>query len=438
MSGNASFRSFHVKAGIVVLLAMLLAACGPSEETAGQSTSAGPKSLIYSWMSDPNKEVPNFLAVIDADSASPTYGTILKTVAAGEVRGNAHHSNFTLPYSGMLFTNDFFGDGTYIFDTADPINPVLASSFRHIGDYTFAHTFAELPNGNMLATFQTKGMDNKIPGGLVELTTTGEPVQTGSADPGDAGIFMRPYSLVLLPHLDRVVTTNADMKEGGVGRHIQIWRLSDLALLHTIPMGAPEGARPGIAGDPFEIRLLEDHDTVIINTVFCGLYTLTDVGSDTPRLRLVHDFDAELCFIPVRIGQYWVQSVVRAVAMTGGVDIMTGDGALEVLDLSDPTSPVVVDHLEMAEGMVPHWLSPDQAGERIVVLGFGPQLINRVMLVNFDSETGKLEIDEAFGGGNEAGPGLITAIIDRPGGERGPAVPHGSVFWPSADPSWKN
>ena len=206
MSGNTSFTSFHVKAGIVVLLAMLLAACGPSEETAGQSTSAGPKSLIYSWMSDPNKEVPNFLAVIDADSASPTYGTILKTVAAGEVRGHAHHSNFTLPYSGMLFTNDFFGDGTYIFDTA----------------------------------------------------------------------------------------------------------------------------------------------------------------------------------------------------------------------------------------MVPHWLSPDQAGERIVVLGFGPQLINRVMLVNFDSETGKLEIDEAFGGGNEAGPGLITANLDRPGGERGPAIPHGSVFWPSADPSWKN
>lgn len=414
----------------VICVALLTAACGQSDEQAAQDIESSPDSLIYAWMFDAAQEVPNFLAVIDADAASETYGSILKTIPTEGIRGHAHHINFTLPRSGKLFTNDFAGNGSFIFDTSDPQNPFLQNTFGSIGDYSFAHTFAELPNGNMLATFQTSGEANDIPGGLVELTTSGELVQAGSADPGNPDLFIRPYSMVMLPHLDRVVTTSFDMKQGDIGRHIQIWRLSDLTLLHTVPVAAPNGGRAGVAENPFEIRLLADGKTVMFVTISCGLYTLTDVDGDAPLVTYLYDFEGEYCFLPIREGKYWVQTVVP--------DFEGGDGALMVMDVSNPASPVVVDRLDMAAGMVPHWLAPDDSGKRIVLTGYGAELGNRVMLLNFDPETGKITIDQAFGGGNAAGPGVMTDQMDRPEGEPGPAAAHGAVFWPPADPTWKN
>lgn len=419
-----------IEFGVIVAVAVLTAACGQAEEQAGQPEQTSPESLIYAWMFDAAQEVPNFLAVIDADAASETYGTILKTIPTEGIRGDAHHSNFTLPYSGKLFANDFAGNGSFIFDTSDPHNPVLQNTFGNIGDYSFAHTFAELPNGNMLATFQTTGEANDLPGGLVELTTTGELVQAGSADPGNPDLFIRPYSMVLLPHLDRVVTTVNDMKAGDVGRHMQVWRLSDLKLLHTVPVAAPDGGRAGVAENPFEVRLLADGKTVMFVTLSCGLYTLTDVDSDAPQVTYLHDFEGEFCFLPIREGNYWVQTVVP--------DFEGGDGALVVMDVSDPASPVVADRIDMAPGMVPHWLAPENSGKRIVLTGFGAELGNRVMLLNFDPQTGKIEIDQTFGAGNEAGPGVMIDMINRPQGEPGPAEAHGAVFWPPADPTWKN
>ena len=419
-----------LKTGVFILLAMLAGGCGPADQPAAEGAQAGPESLIYAWMFDAKREVPNFLAVIDADAASENYGNILKTVAAGEIRGDAHHTNFTLPYSGKLFANDFMGNGSFIFDTTDPLSPVLAGSFENIGDYSFAHTFAELPNGNMLAAFQTRGEANDIPGGLVELTPAGELIQAGSADPGDPDLFIRPYSLVLLPHLDRVVTTVFDMKQGGVGRHMQIWRLSDLKLLHTVPVAAPDGGRAGVAENPFEVRLLADGKTVMFITLSCGLYTLTDVDGDSPQVTFLHDFEAEFCFLPIREGHYWVQSVIDS--FDGGV------GALVVMDVADPAHPLVVDRLDMAEGMVPHWLAPDNSGKRIVLTGYGTVLENRILMLDLNPDTGKIEIDQTFGVGDEAGPGVTLTNINRPQGDPGPAVVHGAVFWPSADPTWKN
>lgn len=412
----------------VIAAAMLAGACEPADEQSGQEEQSGPNSLIYVWMSDAAAEVPNFLAVIDADSTSGTYGTILKTIPTEGIRGDAHHTNVTLPKSGMLFANDFMGNGTHIFEMTDPENPVFRGSFGNIGDYSFAHSFAELPNGNILATYQTAGEGDDEAGGLVELTTAGEMVQAGSAYPGDPDLFVRPYGLLLLPHLDRAVTTSHDMKRGGIARHVQVWRLSDLTLLHTVPM--PVEGRGDAEIEAFEPRLLADGKTVMFVTLSCGLYTLDGVDGDAPQINFAHDFGAEFCFLPVRGGKYWVQTVVDS--------FDEGVGEIIVLDVSNPNNPALVDQLDMAPGMVPHWLSPDQTGKRIVVTGYGAELENRVMLLNFDPESGKIWIDQAFGAGNAAGPGVMIDNMSRPQGDPGSASAHGAVFWPAADPSWAN
>lgn len=417
------------------LLTFSLAAC--EDPRPKPEVRAAPQSLIYVWLHDADGKGANFLAVIDADPDSARYGEVLTTVPAGEVRGRAHHTSITLPYSGFLFANDFSGSHTYIYDTSTPMEPKLSGSFGDIGRYSFPHSFSELPNGNILATFQSKDGGNALPGGMVELTTAGQLVQAGDADPGDPDIFLRPYGIVLLPAADRFVVTTFDMRGAGAPRHIQIWRLSDLKLLHTLAVPGLTGegsAERAIEVNPFEGRLLADRETVMFETLSCGLYVLTGAANgaagEAPEITLVHDFGGQYCGLPVRLGHHWVQTVES--------DLPGALNALVVLDVSEPLKPVEVDRLVFPDGFGPHWSAPDVTGTRIVITGYGQHLSRRVLLVNFDAETGKVTLDKAFGAGDALGPGLIIDRADWPHGPTGPAIAHGAVFWPAAPPDWKN
>lgn len=414
------------------LLAFSLAACDEPQP----EVQAEPQSLIYVWLHDADGENANFLAVIDADPDSARYGEVLTTVPAGEVRGRAHHTSITLPDSGFLFANDFSGNYTYIYDTSRPLEPKLSGEFGDIGRYSFPHSFSGLPNGNILATFQSKDGGNALPGGMVELTTSGQLVQAGDADPGDPEIFVRPYGIVLLPAADRFVATTFDMRGAGQPKHIQIWRLSDLELLRTLALPVIEGQgneSKTLEVNPFEGRVLADGETVMFETLSCGLYVLAGAANgaagDGPEITLVHDFEGQYCGLPVRLGKYWVQTVESE--LPGGLN------AIVVLDVSQPLKPVEVDRLVFADGFGPHWSAPDVTGTRIVITGYGEQLSRRVVLVDFDPVSGKVALDEDFGAGDAFGPGLIIDRAEWPHGPTGPAIAHGAVFWPPAKPDWK-
>ena len=93
------------------------------------------------------------------------------------------------------------------------------------------------------------------------------------------GELIRPYSLVVVPPLDRIVSTNTAMHEhDGNGRTAQIWRLSALKLLRTVVL--PPGARGTEQHAPGEPRLLADGGTVLIHTFSWGL-----AGSKVMRIR---------------------------------------------------------------------------------------------------------------------------------------------------------
>ena len=47
--------------------------------------------------------------------------------------------------------------------------------------------------------------------------------------------------------------------------------------------------------------------------------------------------------------------------------------------------------------MGPHWLSPNVAGNKIVMTGFFKELEKKVLMLNFDSKSGELSIDDKFG-----------------------------------------
>lgn len=421
-----------------LVLCTMLAGCGteqapdassPTENNADRDSAA----TIYLWLTDGDEQTGNFLAVVDGDPASPAYGEILDTVVTEGVRGFAHHTLLDLPPSGALFANDYRGNYTWVFDTTSRPVPTVVAEFSNVDGYSFAHSFANLPNGNVLASFQTRGEPNEIPGGLLEFTPKGDFVRSSSADIGNPDIFIRPYGITVLPKLDRIVTTNFDMKGKANGYSVQVWRLSDLALLHTVMLAGDEVDGP--RANPFEARALPDGETVMIETMSCGLYYMTGIDGEVPQVDHVHTLEnGEMCFLPVQSGDYWIQTVGgRQIGLGAGAegDINNDDhfgGVVRVFNISNPRAPELVQELSVGRSL-PHWTSTDPAGKRILLGGYG-LLASRMMMLNFDPASGSISIDENFGSGDEKGPGLILTRESWPHGDTGPAMAHGAVFGP--------
>jgi hypothetical protein len=208
------------------LLAAILLACTLS--------TAAPKkhSYLFAWCGDIESKASDFLAVIDADPTSPQYGKVLESLPTGVAGSVPHHTEVEMPAGGLLMANGFEAGRTWIFDLREPLKPRIVTSFGSLGGYMHPHTFFRLPNGNVLTTFQYHGGHGPKDdgGGLVEVDNSGQMLRAGSAmDPAAAGELIRPYSVELLPGIDRVVSTNASMHGNvdGKTRTIQVWQFSN-------------------------------------------------------------------------------------------------------------------------------------------------------------------------------------------------------------------
>jgi methanethiol oxidase len=84
-----------------------------------------PEKVMYLWALPAVADGgPDFLAVIDVNLASPTYGSILKKIPVGSSGNEAHHIGYsddrTKIWAASLNSNRLF-----IFDVSDVMNPVL-------------------------------------------------------------------------------------------------------------------------------------------------------------------------------------------------------------------------------------------------------------------------------------------------------------------------
>jgi hypothetical protein len=108
---------------------------------------------------------------------------------------------------------------------------------------------------------------------------------------------LTPYSLVVLPDLDRVVSTNSSMHLETLfqGATYQVWRLSDLKLLKTEYFDVGKNRYAHIS--PEEPRLGPD-GSVFVQSLGCGIERITGVRTDEPRSQLVHTFPGSMCGVP--------------------------------------------------------------------------------------------------------------------------------------------
>jgi hypothetical protein len=373
-----------------------------------------------------------FLATVDLRAGSPTRGRVVNAVLAADTAGRAaHHTEHALAADGLLFANDFFAGRTYRFDLRAPGTPRLAGGFAAAGPFGYPHSFVRLAGGTVLATFQGDAT-GRPPGGLAELRRDGSVARWARAAAPDVdSTFLQPYSLEPLPALDRVVSTSTSMRQRS-GVHVQVWRLSDLALLHTLalpaaPNGPESAASPTAAGHaghaahagtgdeadaprhllPGEPRVLADGRTVLLGTFTCGLYRLTGIDGPAPRLDRVHAFPGRDCAVPARVGRWWVQTVPAL-------------RALVALDVADPARPREVSRLAFGDSVRPHWLAADAAGRRLVMTSGTPD-DPRLHLVTLDPGSGALAPDRVV-------PAVDLARVPVPGLGVVRAVPHGAVF----------
>lgn len=388
-----------------------LAACG------GRSDVDAAPDYLYVWAASTDSTQPDFLAVLDVTEDSARYGRLVTTMPVPGRKNRPHHTEHEMPAGGLLFANGFASGQTFIFDLTAPTAPTIAGQFGDVDGYTHSHSFVRLPNGNVLATFQMRhdsaGMGA---GGIAELSPMGKPLRTSAADPTGAAPDLRAYSAAPVPALDRVVSTTSDMEVGYPGSNqVQIWRLSDFALLHTVAL--PNGPAGDEGMNTAEPRVLRDGRTVLVSTFNCGLYLMEGVDGDAPSGRLVASFprkEETYCAIPVIAGDYYLVTVPAWSAVVS-------------LDISDPSHPREVGRVTLDSTDVPHWIamSPDQ--RRVVLTGYGT-LQHRVLIIDFDPATGALALDERFREPGASAPGFRMDDKTWPHGGSAKAVPHGSVF----------
>jgi hypothetical protein len=93
------------------------------------------------WAGDRAGKGNDFLIVINADPASPDYGHLVTTLAADQQTVRVHHTEYTMPASGMLFANDHDVGRTFIFDVRNPRQPKIAASFTDLAGYMHPHSY---------------------------------------------------------------------------------------------------------------------------------------------------------------------------------------------------------------------------------------------------------------------------------------------------------
>jgi selenium-binding protein 1 len=184
--------------------AVIPAARGPEDESvfvhglpAGQH-----ESLLYVWTSDADQKDPDFLATIDANPTSPTYGKIIATTPTSAPANEAHHFGYTVN-TDRVFAGGLFSNRLFIYDVAsDPRHPKLIKTVPDLAastGYSGPHTFYAVPGGVLIAMLGSK--DGGAPGALVQLDNDGNFVKAMAAPN-----YM--YDVGIKPELNLIVTSS--------------------------------------------------------------------------------------------------------------------------------------------------------------------------------------------------------------------------------------
>lgn len=413
---------------------------------------------IIAWAGDQDDKDSDFLAVIDADRHSPTYGKVLRTytLPEGIERHNEpHHMTHSLTPDCKLFAGGLMSGITYVFDVRDPLNIPPPKTLQAGFDYPFTlpDDFIVLPNRHVMGSY-VGSMNLTSPGGVVEFDGQGKVVDVFAA--GD-DVTANPHGVAVKDDINRLVTTGFGVpitlfvaqRFDQIATHanVRIFDRTTHELLHVVQL--PTGARFAASGnDPVQRENYAVMEVGFLNrpgaTGFFasamgggGLFYCPDATSGDPQCSLVFDYGFNSGpgrMLITRDDRFMIQPMTT-IGLGGGTA-----KRIVVLDIRDPMHPKQVDELIVPDQTTggPHFAAFDALERRIAWSDYfvddfaiPVKVDGDHRLYVADLRSGHLRVDESFRDENDGLPGVSFNRLQWPHGKTGNAKPHGLIFAPA-------
>ena len=335
----------------------------------------GEAKTLYVWASDQARVAPDFLAVIDFDPNSRTYGAVLRTVPVpppGNVGNEAHHCHTSidqriLACGGLLSVlkgqNDIF-----FFDITTARDPKFLFS-THAPNSSITDDFLPLPGGGFLVT--NMGSASGGAGGRVvefdrNLQLVGE---FPSVLPDDGGF--NPHGidadfsknlLVTSDFVNPVTTLNVWPGDVELRGSLRFWDLRARRITRTVFL-------PDQAGT-MDVKLIprDPHGRAVTANMFTGLVYTVDPTDGS----VVQAFDCETIVphveVPVRGGMTQLLAMPRS-----GRRLIFGSfqaGQVGMLDITNPNEFKQVSVVSFGLDAGPHSIHLTHDDKRLVVTDY--------------------------------------------------------------------
>lgn len=338
---------------VVSIAALALTDAPPAADESPfvKGLSAGEReTLLYVWTRDADGADEDFIAVVDVDPESETYGTIIETVHNGATATEAHHFGYNVE-ADRIFAAGMFTNQMFIYDLSnDPRKPELIRTVDlDPSGYSGPHTMYAVPGGVMVAMLGS--VDHMPPGGLVMLNDDGDIVTSYPEERTEDTPPTWMYDVGVKPAMNRMITSSwappahimgENPDTGLIGNEMVVW---DWEAKEPLQVEHVDLA-------PLEVRWMHGEDArggfvnaALGNSVW---YWEDDDGDGTIAFHKVIDLGEGALPADMRISY---DNTLLYVSHWGG-------GKVAQYDISDPMNPVFRDEIEIAQPNMMK-LSPD-------------------------------------------------------------------------------
>ena len=331
-------------------------------------------TTLLVWAGDQAHQAPDFLAVIDFDRDSPTYGAVLRTVplaGVGAVGNEPHHVGIsrdgrTLALGGLL--SILRGqDQVFFFDVTNPRRPTFVRS-DNPPDASITDEFAALRHGGFLATFMG-GPDGANPGRVVEYDAHHRFVKAWPAVlPADG---FNPHGISIDEAHNLMVTSDFICPLRTLHVHhgdavdlrgsVRVWDLAARSITRTIVVGDP--AHP--AGT-IDVKLIPHDRRQRAFTAGMADDQLYLVDPHRGTATAVFGFGA----FAVPNAPVWPQLLrinKHGTRLFITLNYAGAAGKVLMLDIERPEHPTLLGMVDLGRGSGPHYLSLTSDERRLVV-----------------------------------------------------------------------
>ncbi len=352
--------------GALLTLACAFFMTASAQESEAEAASRGrAPHYLFVCAGDQARSAPDFLAVVNFDEQSPSYGKVVATTPfpAGDASGNEpHHIGLsadgrTVACGGLLSILKGQKE-IFFFDVSDPAAPrALPAVDAPLSSIT--DEFHTLPEGGFLVTMMG-GPQGHAPGRVVEFDrqlhlVKEHPEQPPSDGFDPHGIAVRPEANLMVTSDFICPTTTLHAVPGGLDIHgsVRVWDYRRREIVRTITVG------DGHAGT-IDVKLIP-HDArkrgFTAGMIDDQLYLLdTDAGTARPVFN----------FAGISPGG-WPQ-LMRVTRDGRRLFVsMNVAGKIAMFDISDPEQPHLLATLDLGANSGPHYIALADDEKRLVI-----------------------------------------------------------------------